>query len=197
MKAKLPNSKILKFIGGCAALTMLAGCIVMSVYPFYNDQDLTADPGLAGQWANTTSTNETWQFTSSGPKSYTLTTIDSASTNTFSAHLFQLKKYQFMDFLTTNRDMYVMPMHLIAKAERNGTNLSMHFLDYGWLTGLLETNPAVLRHIVVPANPDDTNNDNMLYLTAGTSDLQKFLLKHAEDTNAFTADSDKELQKTQ
>jgi hypothetical protein len=189
--------KLLKPLAACATLSLLAGCIVMSVYPFYNDQDLTADSGLAGQWVNSTSSNETWQFTSSSPKSYMLITVDSASTNTFSAHLFRLKNYQFMDFLTTNRDMYVMPMHLIAKAERNGTNLSMHFLDYGWLSGYLETNPATLRHIVVPANPDDSSSDKMMYLTAGTADLQKFLLKHADDTNAFNSDSDKELQRVQ
>jgi hypothetical protein len=29
----------------------------------------------------------------------------------------------------------------------------------------------------------------MVYLTAETKDLQKFLLKHAEDTNAFNVES--------
>ncbi len=147
---------------------MLAGCIVLSVYPFYNAKDLTFDPGLTGRWAKDGTTNEFWQFTASGEKSYALTTTDDTSTNCFTAHLFQLKEYQFLDLLTTNRSEFELPLHLISQVSRNDTNLSLHFLDYGWLAGLLETNPTVLRHIVVPEKPDDTNSDKMMYLTAGT-----------------------------
>ena len=197
MKMKILKSQSLKLIAGGLGLSILSGCIVMSVYPFYNQQDLTFDSGLAGQWVNATSTNEFWQFSSAGEKSYTLTMADNDSTNTFSAHLFRLKNYQFMDLLVTNREMYQMPMHLIAEETRTDAKLSVHFLDYGWLSGYLETNPTFLRHIVVLSNPDDPSSDKMMYLTAGTADLQKFLLKHAEDTNAFTADSEKALQRVQ
>jgi hypothetical protein len=190
------KAKILKFVAAGAVLSMLAGCIVLSVYPFYNAKDLTFDPGLAGRWARTGRANEFWQFTASGEKSYALSTTDSASTNCFTAHLFQLKQYQFLDLLTTNRDEFELPLHLISQVTRTDTNLSLHFLDYGWLTALIETNPTVLRHIEVPEKPDDTNGGNMVYLTAGTADLQKFLLKHVGDTNAFNSDSAVELQKT-
>jgi hypothetical protein len=191
------KTKSLKFVAATALLSTLAGCITLSVYPFYNDKDLVFDSGMAGRWANGSNTNETWDFTVTGEKSYVLTTVDADSTNCLSAHLFRLKDYQFMDLLTTNRDMFMLPLHLISEVTRNGTNLSVHFLDYGWLAGYLETNPAVLRHITVTSNPDDTNSDKMMYLTGGTADLQKFLLKHATDTNAFNSDSAKELQRLQ
>ena len=188
------KTNLLKFIAASSVLALLGGCIVLSVYPFYTTKDLIFDPGLAGRWVKTTSTNEFWQFSDAGGKFYMLATTDDQSTNCLEAHLFQLKHYQFLDFLTTNRDPYQMPMHLISKVTRNDNQLSLKFLDFGWLSGLLETNPAVLRHIVVPDKPGDTNN-NMVYLTADTKDLQKFLLKHAEDTNAFNSSSAVELKR--
>jgi hypothetical protein len=88
-----------------------------------------------------------------------------------------------------------LPLHLISKVSRNDANLSLHFMDYGWLAGFVETNPTVIRHIIVPHNPDDTNGDKMLYLTATTRELQKFLLKHAADANAFSSNSAIELHR--
>jgi hypothetical protein len=191
---------LLKSFAAAVAITLLStGCIVLSVYPFYTPQDLVSDPGLAGRWNNNAKTNEFWQFAApegdAAGKSCLLTVMDGEETNGFEAHLFQLKQYRFLDVLTTNRSMYSLPMHLIAKASRNDASLSLHFLDYGWLSGLLETNPAVLRHIVVPEHADDPNSDKMVYLTADTKDLQKFLLKHADDANAFNTNSEVELSR--
>jgi hypothetical protein len=192
------KTKILKFIAAVAVPSLLAGCIVMSVYPFYTPKDLVSDPGLAGRWNDASQTNSFWQFTDAGGKRYTLTTTDDQATNGFDAHLFQLKKYKYLDLLATNRDefqKFQMPVHLISKVTRTDDGLSLQFMDYGWLWGLLETNPAALRHIIVPESADDTNNGNMVYLTADTKELQKFLLKHAEDTNAFNSKSAVELKR--
>lgn len=188
------KTNLLKFIAAASLLSLFAGCIVLSVYPFYTPKDLIFDPGMAGRWVKTTATNEFWQFSDADGKYYMLTTTDDQSTNCLEAHLFQLKQYQFLDLLTTNRDAYQMPMHLISKVARNDSSLSLQFLDYGWLSALLETNPAVLRHIIVPEKAGDTNN-SMVYLTADTKDLQKFLLKHAQDTNAFNSGSAVELKR--
>ena len=187
--------KLVKLTAAGAALSMLAGCIVLSVYPFYTDKDVIFDAGLTGQWVKSGTTNEFWQFADVSGKFYMLTTIDTQDTNVFEAHLFQLKQNQFLDLLTTNRHEFELPMHLIAQVKRGDTNWSLHFLDYGWLAGLLQTNPAVLPHIIVPENSSDTNSGNMLYLTADTRELQHFLLKHVSDTNAFSADSVVELQR--
>jgi len=191
------KTKVLKLVAAVAALSLLAGCVVLSVYPFYTPRDLIFDPALTGRWLETNSTNRFWRFDGVDGKFYLLTTTDDQSTNMFEANLFQLKQYRFLDLLTTNRDeltRFEMPVHLICKVANDDTNLSLHFLDYGWLVGLLTNNPTALRHIVVPEQPGTTTNGNMLYLTAETKDLQKFLLKHVEDTNAFSSDSTVELK---
>jgi hypothetical protein len=189
------KTQILKYALACAMISMITGCIVLSVYPFYTAKDLIFDPGLAGRWVKDGSTNEFWRFTAAGEKSWLLTTADERSTNCFEAHLFRLKQHQFLDLLTTNRDEFGLPAHLITEVARTDSNLSLRFLDYGWLAGLLKTNPATLRHIVVPEKPGDTNSGQMVYLTADTKELQKFLLKHAADTNAFNPNSSVELKR--
>ena len=169
----------------CAGL--LAGCVVMSVYPFYTVKDLTFDAGLAGKWAKKGATNEYWQFTPVTDKSYFVTIGDKDETNHFDGYLFQLKGHPFLDLCTTNRDGFnQLPLHMAVKVARDQDALRLAALNYGWLEQELNSNPAALRHIIVPEKPLDTNSGKMIYLTAETRDLQKFLLKHLNNTNAFT-----------
>jgi len=167
----------------CAGL--LAGCVVMSVYPYYTVKDLTFDAGLSGRWAGT---NDFWEFTPVAGKSYLVTTRDDHETNHFDAYLFQLKGHPFLDLCTTNHETpYQLPLHMAVKVARDKDALRLAALNYEWLGKLLETNPAALRHIVVPQKPLNTNSSKMFYLTAETRDLQKFLLKYLNNTNAFTS----------
>jgi hypothetical protein len=184
-----------KFAAFSAMLFTLTGCIVLSVYPFYTSQNLVSDPGLAGRWMKVGKTNEIWQFMATGEKSFRLTTTDESSTNCFEARVFQLEQNQFLDLLTTNREMFQLPLHLLSKFRRDGTNLALPFMDYGWLTGFLETNRGALRHIIVPQESGNTNGGNMVYLTSTTRELQKFIIKRAADTNVFGADSLVQLQR--
>ena len=193
MKTNTLNA--LRILATVAALVLLSGCIVLSVYPFYTPKDLIFDPGMVGRWTKENASNQFWQFEDAGGQYYRLTTTELHATNNLEAHLFHLKKYQFLDLITTNRDEFQMPVHLISKVSRTNDNLSLQFLDYGWLADLLEKNPTVLKHLVVPENSEDTNNGNTLFLTADTKDLQKFLLKHADDTNAFNSGSAVELKR--
>ena len=87
--------------------------------------------------------------------------------------------------LTTNREEFLLPLHLISEGDPQRYQ-SVVATPGLWLqlASLLETNPTVLRYIVVPekSSADDTNSGKMVYLTASTADLQKFLLKHAVAT---------------
>jgi hypothetical protein len=183
------NLRIFGLATAFAALSLLAGCIVMSVYPFYTDKDVFVDSRIVGRWMKNGDTNTVWTFSVWTQNSYLLAADDNQGTNLFEAHLFRLKQYQFMDLMTTNRDFYALPVHLISKVTVGGGKLGLQFLDYGWLAGLIETNPAVLRHLVVPNDPRNTNSGNMLFLTGETKELQKFLLKHADDVHAFNSNS--------
>ena len=166
---------------------LFAGCVVMSVYPYYTVKDLTFDAGLSGRWAKPGATNGFWEFAPIRNKYYLVTTVDAQETNRFDGYLFQLKGQPFLDLCTTNRDGFnQLPLHLAVKVARSQDELQLAALNYEWLGKLLEANPATLRHIEVPEKPLETNSNKIIYLTADTRDLQKFLLKHQNNTNAFT-----------
>ena len=166
---------------------LFAGCVVMSVYPYYTVKDLTFDAGLSGRWAKPGATNEFWEFAPIRNKYYLVTTVDAQETNRFEGYLFQLKGQPFLDLCTTNRDgLNQLPLHLAVKVAHSKDELQLAMLNYEWLGKLLTANPATLRHIVVPDKPLETNSGEKFYLTADTRDLQKFLLKHQNNTNAFT-----------
>jgi hypothetical protein len=171
-----------KLVTVATALCLLAaGCATHSVHPIYTSKDLIFDPSLIGRWAETDSTGTFWKFDDVDGKSYMVTVTDneSESTNSLEANLFQLKQYRFLDLLDTGRDKSFekMPLHLIAEVgPNNGTNLSLHFLDYTSDNMHLTADGA--RH----------------HLTGDTKGLQKFLLNLADDTNSLSPDTAVELK---
>ncbi len=179
----------MKIMTGLALMTLLTGCVVTSVYPFYTTKDVQFDPALVGTWAEAGSTNAAnahWRFDQLNPQSYWLTTVENSETNRYETHRFRLKQHVFLDLCTTNRMEDHLPLHYLLKLECTDSKLQFKLLNFEWLAKLLEKKPKTLRHILVPNEPGNTNN-NQLVLTADTPELQKFILKHINDTNAFSA----------
>lgn len=170
------------------ALTLLAGCVVNSVYPFYTTKDLTFDPALLGAWrdlANTNDDRDTWVFEKITEKTYKMTIRGSGETNEFDAHLFMLGGHKFLDSLPRSRAAYHTPEHFLLRVKSLSPTLQLQLLSYEWLTKLVEQNPKAIRHLVVPPEAGNTNEGGSLTLTADTAELQKFLLKHLNNTNAW------------
>jgi len=166
----------------------LAGCVVTSVYPYYTAKDVIFDAGLTGRWNKPGETNMYWTFDRDADRAYGVTTVDEHETNHFNGYLFQLKGQSFLDLCTTNRDDWQqLPLHLVVKVGRTDDQLHLAVLNYDWLGKLLEAHPGTLRHLVVPEKPLETNSNKQFYLTAETRELQKFLLKYRDNTNAFSA----------
>ena len=177
----------LKITTGLALMTLLAGCVVTSVYPFYTAKDVVFDPALVGAWAEAGSTNaanDHWRFARLNEQAYGLTTVENNKTNGYAAHRFRLKQHFFLDLCPTNRVEDALPLHYLVKIAKTGPKLQVKVLNFEWLAKILEKNPKALRHILVPNEPGNTNN-NQLVLTADTPELQNFILKHINDTNTF------------
>lgn len=169
------------------ALLLLAGCVVTSIYPYYTTKDLTFDPALVGTWSDSGQTNadkEMWTFEGVETKAYKLTIRDAAKTNVFDTHLFTLGHTRFLDVLPTERYEYATPAHLLLRVTSLQPQLEMHILNYDWLAKLLDTNPKAIRHILVP-NRNGAADGGQFTLTADTVELQKFIKKHINNTNAW------------
>lgn len=179
--------KTLKQIGqylvvGIAAA--LLGACIPSVYPYYTAKDLQFDSALLGQWRENgnSADADTWKFEADGEKAYKLTITEKGKkTGTFSAHLFKLKDYQFLDLIPTDckfaeeqadvLNASVVFGHLLACVSRTDRSLSVAFFDMDWLEKHLKANPRAISCV---------QNEKQLLLNAGTRELQRFVLKHRE-----------------
>lgn len=180
--------KIRNLVAFAAAAILAAACIP-SVNPFYTDKDVVFDQRLLGEWQEKGNTNnpELWKFEKSSNNTFKLTVIEQeGKTGEFAAHLFKLKQEQFLDliptdcnFATNQADLVafsMFPGHLLVHVPQIEPELNPAFFDFDWLDKYLKQNPKALAH--------HTEYDRVV-LTADTSDLQKFVLKHLGTNELF------------
>ena len=174
-------------IAFAAAAVLLAACIP-SVNPFYQDKDVVMDPHLIGEWQERGKTNEpeVWKFEQSTNNAYKLTVTEEGRTGEFSARLFKLKQEQFLDLIPTDCDFAtnqaylvgfsMFPGHLLMRVGQIEPELKLAVTDYDWLEKFLLKNPKAVGHHL---------ESERIILTADTSDLQKFVLKHLGTNELF------------
>ena len=184
------NQASSRIIAGVAALfavmLFLTGCVVTSIYPYYTDKDLVFEPAMVGDWAEAGATNATTEYVrieQAGDKSYRATVFGSDETNTSDVCLFRLKQQLFLDTCPTNRSLDYVPVHQVSKVIQIGRGLETANLNYDWLAKLLGKNPGVIRHMLLRENPGDEHG--RIVLTADTRELQRFIIKYANNTNAW------------
>ncbi len=165
---------------------VLAGCIVPSVYPYYTEKDVVTDPALLGSWVKAggdANDKSSWLFEKSGEQAYKATIVDN-ETNFYSVHLFKLKDQMFMDAMLLLKSGAGIPPHYLMKVAQIQPTLKTATVNYQWMDEYLEKHPDAIRHTIALDDPQDTNTAHTV-LTAETKELQKFFLKHLDDTNLF------------
>ncbi len=184
----------LAFLGALTGLSLLTGCIVTSVYPFYTDAEVEFAPALVGRWTNAAPAagGESLTFAPAGANAYRVTYASGDKTTVLEAHRFKLAGQIFLDLAgveSQDREEIVpaIPAHSVVRLLATQPSLRMSGLDYDWLTTWLEKHPKALRHhLVTQAN----GSGGRLVLTAGTRELQQFLLEHLPTADAWTQTSE-------
>jgi len=191
MKTQTKNKPSTRNITAAAALLtamlFLAGCVVTSIYPYYTDKDLVFDPTMLGDWVDAGQTNQTSdyvRFEQTGEKDYRVTAFGAGETNSSDAHLFRLKNQLFVDVCSTNRSLDFVPVHQVSKVTQIGPMVETANLNYDWLTKLLGKNPKAIRHMLLHENTGEEQGGRVV-LTADTKELQRFILKYVNNTNAW------------
>lgn len=172
-------------------LLFLGGCVVTSLYPYYTDKDLVFDPALLGKWVEAGTTNQSAEYVQIerlGEKGYWATVFGTDETNSVELHLFRLKQQLFLDSFPTNRSLDFVPVHQVSKVIWSEPQLETANLSYDWLAKLLEKHPKAIRHMVLQDKPGDTQKGRIV-LTADTRELQRFILKYVNNTNAWNKPS--------
>jgi hypothetical protein len=178
------------FILLAAMSALLTGCLVTSVYPFYTAKDIAFDGALLGDWHKVAGENEPreqWKFEQEGTNGYRLAYTEGTNSSTVQAHLFKLKTETFLDLFNPAQvevQPPPIPAHFLLRVFQLKPTVRMAALDYDWLDKLLTSQPAALRHTVIPA--DTSTSDTRVVLTADTAELQTFILKHLKTGEAWT-----------
>ena len=186
---KVPNLKTILTIG----LLFLTGC-VPSLHPLFTESDVVFDHELLGAWSQGDS-KDSWTFEKSGAKGYRLTTTDrpfatsdkrgGKRSGKFEAHLCQLGKFLFLDLYpqdsqAAETDFYkahLIAAHSFLKVSIDGDDLHLAPLSHDWAENRVARKQFEIAHEVL--------DGGAIVLTASTSELQAFVLQHAEDPEAF------------
>ena len=164
----------------------MASC-VPSLHPLFTNKDLVFESALVGTWVDEDGKN-TWAFQKSGDNAYELVYTENETPAKFKAHLVRLEKFLFLDIVPeepdTKNDFYkghLIPAHSFAKIWIEGDLLRLATLDGDWLKNMINKKKIKIGHEWL---------DQTIILTAPTKDLQKFVLKYAEDSKAFSIKSE-------
>jgi hypothetical protein len=176
------------FVLSAAAAAFLAGCIVSSVSPYYTAKDLVFEPALVGDWVKESgnANDEVWKFDKSGDRAYRFTLIETQKATVMEAHAFKLGGQLFLDVFSLNQEVDVIPPHYLLKVSQVTPTLKLSQLDNDRLRSLLQKEPNAIAHHLVKSG--DSPDDLRVVLTAGTSELQKFILQQLKTNTVWTED---------
>src|SRR5262245_32579352 len=172
---------ILKFfvvVGIAAALTACSP----SLHPFYTEKDVVFNEALLGVWMEDPD-GGICQFTKSGDNFYEFLIVGEKPER-YEARLFELGGATYLDLypkpLGNEIDLYpenFVPAHSLLRVTIAKDSISIAIMDSSWLEKLSDQYQLDLKH--------ERINDNLIALTATTRELQAFVLKHANDKEAF------------
>ena len=186
-----------------AVAMALAGCGVVSVHPLYTANDLVAEPGIVGCWAEPDAKEITLKFFQRpAGNAYTMICIDDGVPATFSAHLVRLGGSLYMDTSPESAEnepesgrlgnktfaSHLVTGHMLWRIQVRGDVLRLAYLDEGRLTEALDQGAVTVAHERQEGEEGEVLAifPPPIILTASTAELQDFVLKAGD--KLFTED---------
>jgi hypothetical protein len=172
---------------------------IPSLYPLYRQKDLVVDGKLEGIFAFEDE-NDYWEIEHLGPEdveglkgdwkyyksgfSYRLKVMEDGEMEEFALHMLYLGEDMYLDFFPVDYSIspdflgtHLAPTHIFAKAEISEEYLILHFFDIDWIKDLIDENRIKISHLNL--------EDDRVLLMAKTEELQKFIVKFANDSSTF------------
>jgi hypothetical protein len=168
---KIP--KILPLFG---LVLMLSSCgPVESENSLLADKNVMFDPGLIGAWAGQDD-EEVVTFGRVDARTYRVVYLESSGSEplTFEGRLGRVAHLYFLDLhLRSGNESG----HLFLRLSRDGEILSLAYLNYDWVRAMLTSGESKLDYRI---------RDEEIVLTASTGELQRFVMQHAGQKEAFS-----------
>lgn len=180
---------------------VLGGCVpVMSLHPFFTEQDIVFEEKLIGKWVeDSNNPNGTWEFSrldsaaKSDEKAYQLILSDKeGKKGLFAVHLVKLEGKLFLDIFPAKmpwetedpnkiqwifNTIFLLPVHTVARVESIEPVLKIRITDDEKMKEFLKEEPNAVGHDMIENSP---------FLTASTKELQKFFLKYIDNEKVFS-----------
>ncbi|MBN1818107.1 MAG: hypothetical protein JW828_12165 [Sedimentisphaerales bacterium] len=169
------------------SVVFLVGC-VPSLHRLYDDKTIVFDEKLLGRWTQEKE-DTIWTFEKEGDENvFKLTVVgDNGKRGKFKVHLVKLEGMVFMDMFPGDLDdekmhelyaIHLIPGHTFLKVIRTETGWNLHMMNPDKIKEMLEEKPDLIKHEIL----DDGDG---IVLTAGTKDLQKFVVQCVKIEEAF------------
>jgi hypothetical protein len=174
----------------CILVITLFGC-VPSLHSLFTDKNLVFAYEFLVLWKSD-SGNDTWElkrYSDNKDKRYRLIHIDreKGKHGRFLVTFGKLNDMLFADFYPENIESdasyfyqcHQLFGHTFGKIEPNEVELKITMMDHDNVKKLLQTEPNLIKHEVLEGM------DGKIVLTASMAELQKFVVKYANDPNIF------------
>ncbi|MGB0744764.1 MAG: hypothetical protein ACPGSB_09575 [Opitutales bacterium] len=164
----------------------MPGCLLLSLHPYYEDDDIIEHDSFAGKWQSDDG-KMLWEFlpTDDG---YRVTVDESGKQGKFDVTPFKISGELFLDFYPdmTNSDevlspfymMHRMPVHSLIHIAKDGDAPLFRIPDFKWFAEYLREHPDAIEHEWI-------DDGDFPLLSAGTQELQAFVMKHLNKEGAF------------
>jgi hypothetical protein len=189
--------KTIVYLFAVLSLFLFSSCLVRTIYPLFNNEEIIFEPKLIGKWMNKDST-EIWEFSKYTSKDttkeqniYRIQTIDSSenkNTSVFLGMTGKLGNHIFLVMTINDEELFkqcsLSPQqinHLIFtftfyKVNFKNDSLSLIEMDKEWFS-------KNQKKFSVKTIPGD--RDGYISITSKTKELQKFVKKYSNDKKAF------------
>jgi hypothetical protein len=170
---------------GVLSFVLLGGCLPLSIYPLYTDKEVVFDPALVGTWVDEQA-DSVWLLEEAAENSYLFQLVtEGEESRTFSVHLIRLGPHEFLDFFPLEEEGedflgdLLLPVHVFYKMERDLDHIRLRVLNEEWLTSMIASGKTFVSCVQV---------DEVKVIASTTETLQKFLIEHAQNEEAFYPD---------
>jgi len=186
------NSKVIIII---LAMAAMSSCLVSSLHPFFKQKDKYFDTTMVGYWIDEDSciwtiipNLKTKEFM--GPErhdsTYTITYYEEDDNySILTGTLFQLNNVRYVDFTPDPNEEHCtsdmssfhhVPVHTLARVQYCKDSILLFWYGEEWLNELFEQNRIRIKHEKLNFTAYERH-----VLTADTDELQKFIIKYAND----------------
>lgn len=180
------------------AIALLAlsvqSCIVISVHPFYTEDDIVFKKQFEGEW--TDQENNHWRILQNPlkPNSYQLRSSKNGREVALLGHLFTIDNNMYLDLVPLEDnseefllfDLHMVPTHSIARVMvLTDKEVDIKWFNEEWLRKMFTENRIRISHEMITDEDPKKKESGMYLLTASTKELQGFIRKYGTEKEAY------------